>query len=230
VNSGSTISMSATVANIGGERATETFYIGYYLSTDASWDAGDTLLTNTYTYGLNAGASVDLAQGIALPLGIGGTYYLVGKVNFNSTVPDESDLTNNTLASSAFTVNLVPPDLTVTAMTGPTGSVNSGSTISMSATVANIGGERATETFYIGYYLSTDASWDAGDTLLTNTYTYGLNAGASVDLARSVALPLEIGGTYYIVGKVNYNSTVPDESDLTNNTLASSSFTVTLSQ
>ncbi|MCF6178488.1 MAG: carboxypeptidase regulatory-like domain-containing protein [Geopsychrobacter sp.] len=120
------------------------------------------------------------------------------------------------------------PDLKVTVLSGPTGSVNSGSTISMNATIENIGGERATETFFIGYYLSSDAVWDTSDSFLTNAYAYGLAAGASVDLSRNVALPLGTQGTYYIVGKVNYNSTVPDESDLSNNSLASAAFNVNL--
>ncbi|NCO53728.1 MAG: hypothetical protein GW875_16810 [Deltaproteobacteria bacterium] len=112
-------------------------------------------------------------------------------------------------------------------MTGPAAPVNSGSSIAVSTTMTNIGGERATEHAHVGYYLSTDVTWDSGDSLLGYDYKYyGLTAGESVTFNRNLSLPLGISGTYYIVGKANYNGNVPDESDLTNNTLASTAFTV----
>jgi len=191
----------------------------YYLSADAQKGAGDTLLTGSRSVpGLAAGASsaggaVTVTIPSAAPLG---TYFLLACAD-DLAVVVEGNEANNCLAS-ATTVLVTRPDLVVTALSNPPGSIAPGGHFTVTDTVRNQGavGAAASTT---RYYLSADVQKSAGDTLLTGSRAVPAlaagttSAGGAVTVTIPSTMPL---GTYALLACAD-DMAVVAESDETNN-------------
>lgn len=170
--SGSSLVLNNQITN-QGTTAAGLFYIGYYLSADSVFDGTDAFVGQEYLSSLAAGASspptgtwssnYTIPSLSVVPTGM---YYAIVRADLGDAIT-ESNETNNTLATAAPLG--IGPDLTPTAISA----VRSGTTkVLVSETVKNQG-NRDAGGFTIRYYLSTDATYQAGTDLALATKANG---------------------------------------------------------
>jgi hypothetical protein len=124
-----------------------------------------------------------------------------------------------------FTIPAPPPDLTVTALNGPS-SASTGGSISVSASLLN---QRANDSgaFRLGFYLSTDSTITTGDRLIASCSYSSLVAGGSSTCGGSASIPSNVApGSYYLGAIADYQNAVIEASD-NNNTRAVGPITIT---
>jgi hypothetical protein len=206
VASGS-ISVTDTVTNVG-QLAANSSSTYFYLNTIPA--KGGSYLGSRTVPALNAGAgSGPVTTKLTLPVGIGGTYYVVACANATSTVLD-GNAANNCAATDQITV--AGPDLAVALNTVPA-SGNSGGTIQVSDTTSNVGAGFAASSFTY-FYLNTIAA--KGGTYLGSRPVSSMAAGSvSGPTVSTLTLPVNTGGEYFLVACANGTGSVKD-SNITN--------------
>ncbi|MEO8678124.1 MAG: CARDB domain-containing protein [Vicinamibacterales bacterium] len=124
----------------------------------------------------------------------------------------------------SITSDDLPPDLVVTAVTGPTAAA-AGSVVNVTDTTKNQGTANApaSET---GFYLSANTVWDASDTFIGSRPVSPLAPG----IAELATTPLEIpaatvAGRYYVLARADWSGDI-GETNETNNTRASAQLKV----
>jgi len=223
---GQTYPMPLDVFNQGDTDAGP-FTITLVLSSDATFDAGDTVLADLDITSLASMADSGNDVNVTLPAEgtlPDGTYNIMVVIDSAGTV-DEADETNNTVYQALnFTssANLEPGiDLQVLefhldVMDPP---AQWGQTYEAAADIYNAG-DTAAGAFTVTIALSSDATFDPSDTVVHTFDIASLAAGAMSINDVMVTLPAEgtlPDGEYNIVMAVDTASTV-DESDETNNT------------
>ena len=207
---GETFTLSATVRNQGAGDATESVYLHYYQSADATIGTGDTEVGSDYVFSLDSSETSDEWVRLTAPSSPG-TYYYGACVD---TVTDESDTANNCSRGVAVTVGAAPaPDLVVESAAVSDSNPAAGETFTLSATVRNQGAGDATESVYLHYYQSVDATIGTSDTEVGSDYVGSLDASETSDEWVRLTAPSS-PGTYYYGACVD---TVTDESDTGNN-------------
>ena len=219
---GPDITYSYEIDNIGSVDVTNSFTNGIYLSTNtiisssdyqiATWSHSSGVLANSYY------TSDDLMTTVS---GVPDGYYYLGVIaDINDDVTESSELNNSNYASSPqveISSNL--PDLTVNSV-----SVTdvTGSDITYSYEIDNLGSVDVTNSFTNGIYLSTNtiisssdyqiATWSHSSGVLANSYY------TSDDLMTTVSgVP---DGYYYlgVIADINNDVTEMDKSNNTNYT------------
>jgi len=207
---GSTISVTDTTKNNGPVNAPAST-TKFYWSTNTTWEIGDTYLGSRSVPMLAAGASSAGSASVIIPAAAtAGTYYIIAKADANSAVAETIETNNN--KNTSFTIG---PDLIISLITAPTSAVR-GSTISISDTTKNNGGgdARASTT---KLYLSTNTTWDFGDTYLGSRSVPMLAAGASSAGSASVIIPSGIAtGAYYIIAFADDGNVVAETNETNN--------------
>jgi hypothetical protein len=208
---GGPITVTETTSNQGagpvGQSTT-----AFYLSTNTLYDPADQFLGNRTVGALAASQSNTAQTPLVVPAGTAaGVYYVIGVADANGAVPES--LENNNIRSSG-TVH-VGPDLTVTTLVGPPSAV-AGSSISVSDTTKNQGGDTATVSL-TRFYLSSNASLDVSDQLLGEREVLSLGPGLNGAGSAVLAIPASTAaGTYYIIAKADGDDAI-QESLETNN-------------
>ena len=208
---GSTISVTDTTRNNGPGNAPAST-TKFYWSSNTTWEAGDTYLGSRAVPLLTAGASSSGSTSVTIPAAAtAGTSYIIAKADANSAVAETIETNNNMIKSIT-----IGPDLIVSLITAPTSAVR-GSTISISDTTKNNGGgdARASTT---KLYLSTNTTWEAGDTYIGSRSVPLLTAGASSVGSTSVRIPSGIAkGAYYIIALADDGNVVAETNETNNN-------------
>jgi subtilase family serine protease len=215
---GSTISLSETTKNQGGPAAASV--TRYYLSTNTTFEAGDTALGFRLVPALVAGASSAAPGGsqLTIPLNTAtGNYYIIARADADGQVP-ESNESNNTKATA---IHIGPPDLIVSSLSV---SARSGADLTTTLTVTDItldqSGTGPAAPTITRFYLSTDATLGAVDVTLGFRNVPALSPGSSSPGSTSMPVPSGTApGTYYVIAKANADSSTP-ETNVTNNTLS----------
>ncbi len=213
VDAGSTLSVTDTVANQGTLSA-GAFEIRYRLSLDNVYnDPGDRLLTPDRPVSTLAAGSPDTATtSLAVPLDVlQGNYYVCAKADAADSI-NETNADNNTRCSDA-PILVSPPDLVIDAVSGPA-SAKAGTTIYLSSAVVRNQGAGNASAFYVGFYLSQDATIDpATDTWVGDYYiSGGLAPKTSKSMIPSNPLTIPAGlapGTYYLGAYADYQQSGP---------------------
>jgi subtilase family serine protease len=220
---GAAITVSNTVAAASSAGNPASFSVGIYLSLDVVITASDTRIGYRTVSSLASGASSTADTAVTIPTSIAaGTYYLGVIADYGNAVK-ESDETNNALAGDRITI--IGPDLTATAVSGPS-SVRVGASMTLDYTVKNGDGGGNADWSYVGLYLSTDNVITTSDIRLGYHYVAAMAAGAAISSQNTVTVPSTLApGTYYIGAIADYSNNVA-ESDETNNALAGSQITV----
>jgi uncharacterized repeat protein (TIGR01451 family) len=165
-----------------------------------SLDSGATAKVNIFAMATGAGTIVNTAS--------------VSNVELDSN-------TANNSASASITVTAAAPDLYSTTISAS----KSGSAVNVSDTVKNQGNAKA-GSFTVSYYLSTDASYGAGDLALVSAsggstactrIVTSLDVGKTDSKSKSCYKPTATKGTYYVLEVVDSGGKVT-ESNETNNT------------
>jgi subtilase family serine protease len=213
---GATITVGDTTLNHGGADAVASI-TRFYLSTNSTLDAGDTLLAASHSVpDLAAGASNTGAISITIPSDTPtGLRYIIAKADADNAVIETKE-TNNSLGHSIQ----IGPDLIVPAFTAPTKS-GAGQTITVSETTVNQGGGLAVATA-TKFYLSNNAAYDVGDTLLGGRATPDLSPGASSTMSTALLIPATTAaGSYYIVARADGDTAVTETQEGNNTTARS---------
>ena len=213
---GSAISLSETTKNQGGPAAAST--TRYYLSTNSTFDAGDTALGSRIVPVLAAGASSPAPPGFQLTIPPGaatGNFYIIARADADGQMP-ESNESNNTKATA---IHIGPPNLFVSSLSV---SATSGADLTTTLTVTDItrnqAGTGPAAPTVTRFSLSTDATLGAGDVALGFRNVPALPPGSSSSGSTSIPVPSGTApGTYYVIAKANADSSTP-ETNVTNNT------------
>jgi N-acetylneuraminic acid mutarotase len=216
--SGSSLAVTDTVMNQGSGSAAGTS-TWFYLTRSATAQSG-TYLGSRSVPSLAAGGSNTATTQLALPPGIGGTYYIAACANAGYSPIKESNTTNNCTSSAAMTVASADLDETAVSVTG---SLVSGGVIQVTDTVSNLVGVAPVSTTW--FYLATSATAQSGYYLGSRSVP-SLAAPNSNTATTQLTLPTGIAGTYYIVACANAGYSPFTESNRTNNCLGSAAIAV----
>ena len=200
-----TFRLNAIVKN-QGEADASAITVRYYQSTDDTISTTDTEL-NTTTLGVIAvdGTNEPSVQFTA-PEAPGVYYYGI----CIDAVGGETDTTNNCSVAVAVTVG--GADFVIDSVRAGNTTVNPSETFRLTAVVRNQGKSTATPTV-LHYYLSTDDTISATDTLITTLNMAALAADASSEPWAQLTAP-DTPGTYYYGVCID---AVGGETDTTNN-------------
>ena len=230
--SGQVISVNFTVKNQGAFNAAPNLYHAVYISTDQTFDTGDTLLGSIKDPDFFAAAAEHpFTLNVGLPYCLSnGTYYLFAVADFDKRQfefdPGYDAEANNASPHGAIQLSTVPPDLLVTnlqtsAITQP------GQLISVSWTVTNTGGAATQQRWNDRIILNSTNAQIAPVTLATVEHTGGLAAGAHYSPTRNVGLPAYMQGEYFLSVTTDENNFVSEcGTSETNNTTNTTNFTV----
>ena len=221
---GGSIIITNTVLNQGTMTAGE-FSMNLYLSADPLISKEDILVGQRVVNGLSAGYSDTQETTITLSSLLSvGAYYFGAIVDLNDEVT-ETDEDNNTLVGNTIAIT-IGPDLIVTVINGPA-SAEAGGSFTISDTVTNQGTGSVTQMpYYIGFYLSEDATITTSDIIIGRRTLGGLLAGESSTGATTVTVPSATRrGTYYLGAIVDYNGQII-ESNESNNTRLGNMITI----
>jgi subtilase family serine protease len=216
---GGTINVTDTTRN-GGAGPADATTTAFYLSTNSVLDGADVLLGSRAVPALAAGATSTAATALVIPAGTAaGYYYLLAKADAGG-VAAESQEGNNV----NYTTIAIGPDLIVIPPSAPA-SAAAGATITVTETTRNVGGGAA-DASTTSFYLSANATLDAGDVLVGSRAVPTLAAGGASAGSTAVTIPAgTAAGTYYLIGKADAESVVAETVE-TNNT-ASTTIQVT---
>lgn len=202
---GTTVTVSANIRNSGSANAGSTV-VKYYLSQNTDYDSGDTYLASYNLSSLAAGSSQTFSKSITLSSTlIDDGYFILVRADANQQV-DEADEFNN-VDDVYFTIsNGGEPDLTVeNAALSPT-TINEGGSTVASCRVRNIGSTytQAGAGSGSGYssfqlFLSSNTTYDAGDTYLTYQGVGNLAPNAYVNISKTLNIPAGVTGQMYIL-------------------------------
>ncbi|MBI3292248.1 MAG: hypothetical protein HYZ73_05510 [Elusimicrobia bacterium] len=220
--SGAPITVTSTVTN-QGNAATNSFSVGFYLSSDPTITTGDTRIGTRSVSSLAAGASSRTQTTLTIPSRVSPHTYYLGAIADYTNVRTETNETNNAITGNIIAVS-PGADLVMTALSGPSRATR-GSTITIANSVANQGVGSAAS-FSVGLYLSTDAVMTTSDTRIGTRSVNNLAAGASSSANTSVTLSNRLNArTYYLGAIADYTSKRP-ESNETNNTLTGNTIAI----
>ena len=208
---GTAINVSDTTKNQGGGAAGPTT-TRYYLSSNTALDASDVALGGRALPGLAPGVVDTGHTSLTLPPTTGaGVYYVIAQADGAAAMAETSE-TNNIRASSALRIG---PDLIVSAMSGSS-SAAAGASITMNDTTKNQGSGAAPASS-TGFYLSVNSSIGATDVFLGSRSVGELAAGAVSSGPVSLMIPPDTApGSYYIVGRADWNAVVAETSNTNN--------------
>lgn len=199
---GNSISVNCYIYN-QGTTSSSSSNVGYYLSSDATWDAGDTYLNYSTGGSLASGSSSYKGATVTIPSStLPGSYYILFYADYSSVESETNE--NNNVNYAAITITVPSIDLVIQTPYLSSTVASPGGSVSASCYIYNQGSVSAAYS-YVGYYLSTDATWDAGDTYLTYSYGGSLGGGTSGYRSATLSIPSSTTqGNYYILYYADY--------------------------
>lgn len=207
---GQTILVEDIITN-GGTGTSGASTTKFYLSTNASYDTGDTYLGGRTVPSLAGGGSSLGRTSVPIPSTTPvGSYFIIAVADADGVI-SESNETNNTKSKPIK----VGPDLVVSSLSAPT-TATAGQTISISDTTANTGGDTAGAST-TKFYLSTDNKLNPGDTYLGGRAIPSLAKMSSNSGSTNVTIPSGTpAGTYYIIAVADADRVVAEANERNN--------------
>jgi subtilase family serine protease len=208
---GSSITITDTTKNIGGGVADESV-IQFYLSADNTIDTSDTVLGSRIIPALATGVSSTGSITVTIPEStLGGTWYIIGEADSEEVVLEDSEINNSYMRTIG-----IGPDLDITSFSVPA-TASPGESIVLTDTTKNKGtGVAGLSVTH--FYLSTNSTIDAPDTLLGSRSVPSLEAGQSSTGSTTVTIPESTTtGKWYIIAKADGEEVILETVE-TNNT------------
>lgn len=211
---GYTIELECDVTNIGNA-AGGASSLGYYFSTDNTYDAGDTWHASDVVPGINPAVSIRRNEIIRIDAGTApGTYYIIFVADENDDVTEENE--NNNTASVQIQVTFPLPDLTLSNLLIDPLSLSAGNYIEISVNINNTVPVN-TAGGYIVYYLSGNEIYDVDDERLGTASFTGFTGVMSQAISGDFIIPEGTSpGSYYLLILADFDNQVV-ESNETNN-------------
>ena len=214
---GSSVLGSATVKNNGTASANSASYLGYYLSTNTTLDASDTYLRQDFVGTLAPNATGNESATLAIPSGLtAGTYYILFVADYQNAITESNE--NNNVAYQAINVTCAAtePDLVVTSQSANPINTTCGVSTSVTATVKN-NGTASVGVSDLGYYLSTNSTFDASDIFLTSDAVGTLPPGITSNENALVTIPAgTTAGAYHILFVADYQGAITESNESNN--------------
>ena len=213
VAAGSVVTLSDTTRNQGTATAAAST-TRYYLSLDVVLDAADTPLGGRAVPALSSGASSTGSVAVTIPASaVAGTYYVLAKADADGVAVETVESNNVAVA-----VLYVGADLVVSSLSGP-GTASPGATVTFTDTTTNRGAAPASPSV-TAYYISANAAFDGGDTLIATRSVPALATGASHTGSVTFTIPAGLPtGLYWVLARANDGNTAMDAQP-TNNVVA----------
>ncbi len=211
---GSTLTASATITNAGQGNATYS-NLGYYLSTDQNFSVNDVPLATVSGGTLNAGSSATRAGTLSIPAGTSyGSYYVLCVADPDKQEPESNE--NNNVAVTTLRIGDAQPNLMLSSATLQSTSVVSGGSVTSSVVVKNDGSAAAASST-LGYYLSTNTTWETSDVLLQTVTGASLAASGTATRTATHTIPTgTTAGSYYVLFVADPASAVTENSETDN--------------
>ena len=213
VYSGTTTTISWTGKNDGtGNTVTNQWDDAIYLGQDTAFNSANCyFLGSVHHSGLvMVDSTYTLGKTVSLPQAIFGTYYIFVKTDYLNTEYEHALENNNVLRSDALAIVLTPPpDLIVTDMVNPD-SVSNGESIQVQYMLQNQGGNSPDNGWSDRVYLSQTKTFSVSTAInLGDRYhSANLDPGNIDTLYKTIQIPGNIGGKYYIFVKCDINNNV----------------------
>jgi len=230
--SGRAFQVGFTVKNQGAFNAAPFLYHAVYLSTDQTFDSGDTLLGSVRDENFfPPGSEHPFTTNMGLPNCLAnGTYYLFAVADWGNRQfeldPKFDAEANNASPPKAIQITTVPPDLFVpnvqfTPITQP------GQSVTVNWQVSNIGTGAASGIWYDYLILRSTNPQIPQQTLLSVQRPGELAAGSNYTQTRTLTLPAYMQGEYYFSVITDLEGNVPECGASENNNQGNSTnFTV----
>ena len=199
---GATVAVSCTINNAGTASSTVST-VGYYLSTNNSWDAADTYLNYSAGTTLAAGSNSYKSANITIPVSTTpGTYYILYYADYSNGAVESTE-TNN-VAYLQISVVASSSDLIIQNPSLSPSTVPAGDTVSVSCDIFNQG-NIAAYISSVGYYLSANPIYNASDVFLGYQSGGALSISNGSQRNKTLTIPLStIPGTYYLLFFADY--------------------------
>ncbi len=188
-----------------------------YLSTNDDVSTADTPLQDhsfSCTFSPKSSVRVVLSTPPVIPIGTPSGGYWIGVI----LNVDDANLPNNESDGQEATYVWVNggPDLVVQGASADPASIVAGTSAVLGCTVRNQGGNGAGSSV-LRYYLSADATYDAGDTFLGSDAVGPLPGGDSSPLSEVVTIPAPTqGGSWYLFFVADATNVVPELNEANN--------------
>ena len=213
---GNAISESFMIENQGGNAGSADIDWYVYSSADPFYSAGDTLIdSDSYAGGLGAGGTTGIGVDGDLVGGTwpaAGSYYLIVRLQ----AADETNSSNNLASSGLYTISdpvATTPDYLVGGVSMYAPNVTTGSSVSETFTIQNIGSNGGNDVDWTAY-ASLDTIPDAGEEI-GNGSTSALTGGSSrAGITAFGVWPATPGSYYLIVTETAPDETLADRNDL----------------
>lgn len=224
VNASQPITVNWTVQNQGNDVATAAlhydWYDNVYLSTDQIFDPlADISLGNVrHSTSLAVGASYSASLTANVPVGLSGPFYVFVVTDKGSFIYERNgELNNATYKPTPTQVHLLPPaDLIAGDLVVPANS-RAGASVSITYSVNNGSTEPAKGSWQDSLYLSTDDTWDLGDTFIGKvTHTGDVAPGASYTETLTTRLPGVLPGDFKVIIRSDIRNQVPENNKINN--------------
>jgi subtilase family serine protease len=213
---GGPLAVTDTTKNQGAS-AVPSSSTGFYLSANAVYDSADVFLGSRSVGSLDVSAISSALTPVVIPSATAaGVYYLIAVADWDGAIVENTE-TNNVRVGPSVRIG---PDLTVSTMTAPLSAV-AGTSITATDTTNNQGGDAAPAST-TAFYLSSNATLDAGDTLLAARTVPLLGAGLTSTGSVQLLIPATTpAGTYRILVKADGDDLIRESLE-TNNTYSRS--------
>jgi len=197
--------------------------IGYYFSTNCTFDVSDDELATDGVNSLSPGEDDTEEADITIPDNPPGTYYILFVADHLNEVA-EGPYENNNVNCIAITIIDSESDLIIIDENLSETNVSVGQVINASCAAYNQGSGEA-ESSEIGYYFSTNCTWDALDDELATDGVAALSEGEDDTEDADITIPDNPPGTYYILFVADHLEEI-DEGAFENNNVTCIAITI----
>jgi hypothetical protein len=213
---GETGTFPVYVRNAGSDPARPA-KVKLWLSTDNTLSAGDSLLgtiddTPLMTSGVKRTESVSVTIPATMPTG---NYYVIAKVDADSTVYESAEGNNTFVRPTQLTVTApTTKDLTVFSLVQSVTTVEIGQSYTWNlGSAKNLGAATVDSGWTGALYLSTDNTWSAGDVLILRKTFGSLAPNATVGIKTTATAPAVTPGNYYLIYRVDDTGVVSETNE-----------------
>lgn len=219
VVAGDTVQMELTFEN-NGEKNSETFNVGFYLSTNSFISTSDTLLRSDNGYLQSRGLPYEVTETVTIPIGTTpGNYYLGAYADHDNLISETTSANN--IAYYPITVLPPPADLTVSFAGLSDSTLLPREDFTVLAITSNVGEGPASATT-LNYYRSTNSTISTADTYIGTDSITALLPGSTHATGDSETAPSVEGTWWYGACVVS----VPEEEVTSNQCSAGAQATV----
>ncbi len=107
-------------------------------------------------------------------------------------------------------------DLVMNSVSGPSSAVRGTTAVNLGGSLTNQGLSNPT-TFYVGFYLSSDATITTSDIYIGRVYFTTLSPGLTATASINTTIPTSVpAGTYYVGAVADYQNTTKENNETNN--------------